>query len=238
MRLRIRAGAGYLRTTMTDASLAIVTGANGNLGSAVVTRLRADGFKLVEVERSRVLIDGAAITDIDLSDSMNTRRAFSLIASHGRIAALVHTVGTFRAGARFAEAADTDFNELFQINVMTTVHAVQAALAIMQPQNAGRIAVVASLDAVSGVAQRAAYGASKAAQLRAIESAAAEVRGTPITINAVLPTTMDTPQNRAAMPKADTSKWVTLEEVANVLAFLVSDAASGVNGQAIRVERA
>jgi NAD(P)-dependent dehydrogenase (short-subunit alcohol dehydrogenase family) len=222
---------------MTDAPLAIVTGANGNLGSAVVKRLEVDGHKVAQVERSRVLLDGAPITDIDLSDGTSTQRAFSLIASHGRIAALVHTVGTFRPGARFTTTADTDFVELFQTNVMTTVHAVAAALAIMQPQNSGRIAVVASLDALSGVAKRAAYGASKAAQLRAIESAAAEVRGTPITINAVLPSTMDTPQNRAAMPKADTSKWVTLEEVANVLAFLVSDAASGLNGQALRVER-
>jgi NAD(P)-dependent dehydrogenase (short-subunit alcohol dehydrogenase family) len=107
----------------------------------------------------------------------------------------------------------------------------------MLPQRAGRIAAVASLDALAGVAQRAAYGASKAAQLRMIESAAADLQGTPITLNAVLPNTMDTPQNRAAMPGADPSRWVKLEEVANVLAFLVSDAASAVNGQALRVER-
>jgi len=223
---------------MTDPALAIVTGANGNLGAAVVTRLTADGFKVAQVERSRIVLDGTPITDVDLSDGASTRRAFSLVASRGlRLAAVVHTVGTFRAGAPITEAADQDFADLFQINVMTTVHVLQAALALMQPQNAGRIAAVASLDALEGVAQRAAYGASKAAQLRAIESAAADVRGTPITINAVLPSTMDTPQNRAAMPKADRSKWVSLEEVANVLAFLVSDASSGVHGQALRVER-
>jgi NAD(P)-dependent dehydrogenase (short-subunit alcohol dehydrogenase family) len=223
---------------MTDPALAIVTGANGNLGSAVVTRLTANGFRVAQVERSRIVLDGAAITDVDLSDAASTRQAFALVASRGpRLAAVVHTVGTFRAGAPITEATDRDFIDLFQINVMTTMHVLQASLALMQPQNAGRIAAVASLDAVEAVAKRAAYGASKAAQLRAIESAAADVRGTPITINTVLPSTMDTPQNRAAMPKADPSKWVTLEEVANVLAYLVSDAASGVHGQAIRVER-
>jgi NAD(P)-dependent dehydrogenase (short-subunit alcohol dehydrogenase family) len=223
---------------MTEPALAIVTGANGNLGSAVVTRLKADGFRVAEVERSRILLDGAPITDVDLTDGPNTRKAFALVAARGaKLRAVVHTVGTFRAGTPLVDVSESEFTDLFQTNVMTTVHVVQAALAIMLPQSAGRIAVVASLDALGGVAQRAAYGASKAAQLRVMESAAADVKGTPITLNTVLPGTMDTPPNRKAMPDVDPSSWVKLEEVANVLAFLVSDAASGVHGQAIRVER-
>jgi NAD(P)-dependent dehydrogenase (short-subunit alcohol dehydrogenase family) len=223
---------------MTDQPLAIVTGANGNLGSAVVARLNADGLRVAQIERTRIVLDGVPIAEVDLSDGASTRRAFALIASRGaRLQSVVHTVGTFRAGAPLVDAPDAEFTELFQTNVMTTVHVVQAALAIMLPQRSGRIAVVSSLDALSGARQRAAYSASKAAQLRVVESAAADVKDSPITLNSVLPSTMDTPQNRAAMPKADTSKWVTLEEVANVLAFLVSDAASGIHGQAIRIER-
>ena len=82
-------------------------------------------------------------------------------------------------------------------------------------------------------AGNSAYGASKAAQLRMIESAAAELRGQGVTLNAVLPTTMDTPQNRAAMPTADRSSWLSLAAVAEVLVFLVSPAASAIHGQAI-----
>ena len=222
---------------MTQSPLAIVTGANGNLGSAVVTRLQADGFTVAQVERSRIVLNGAPIADVDLTDAASTRRGFALAAQGAELRAVVHTVGTFRAGTPLVDTPDAEFLELFQTNVMTTLHVVQASLALMLPQRAGRIAAVASLDALTGVAQRAAYGASKAAQLRMIESAAADLHGTRITLNAVLPSTMDTPQNRAAMPGADPSRWVKLEEVANVLAFLVSDAASAIQGQAIRVER-
>lgn len=222
---------------MTQA-LAIVTGANGNLGSAVVSRLSADGLRVAQVERSRLLLDGTVISELDLGDAASVRRAFAALPLAGaRLQAVVHTVGTFRMSGALPEAPDADFVELFQINVMTTVHVIQAALSLMLPQGFGRIAVVASVDALAGAAKRAAYSASKAAQLRVVESSAAELRGTNVTLNAVLPNTMDTPQNRAAMPKADPSKWVTLAEVADVLAFLVSERASAVSGQALRVER-
>lgn len=218
--------------------LAIVTGVSGNLGSAVVKRLRADGFHVASVERSRVTFEGKALSDIDLANADSTRAAFARIAALGpALRAVVHTVGAFRQGAPLTAASDADFDELFRTNVLTTVHVLQAALALMLPQNAGRIAAVASLDALAGGAGRAAYAATKAAQLRTLESAAADVRATRITVNTVLPATMDTPANRAALPNVDPATWVSVDEVANVLAFLVSDAASGLHGQALRVER-
>jgi 3-oxoacyl-[acyl-carrier protein] reductase len=223
---------------MTERPFAIVTGASGNLGSAVVKRLLAEGYQVARVERSHVTLDGASIADIDLTSGQSTREGFARVASHGPpLRAVVHTVGAFRAGTPLIAAEDTEFGELFQTNVLATLHVIQAALALMIPQNAGRIVAVASLDALAGGAGRAAYAATKAAQLRTIESAAADVRETPITVNAVLPDTMDTPANRAAMPGVDPATWVRLDEVANVLAFLVSDAASGIHGQAIRLER-
>lgn len=218
--------------------LALVTGANGNLGSKVVAQLRAAGDRVAEVGRSNIVVDGASIAEIDLASRESTQRAFGEVARRfGPLDAVVHTVGVFRTGMPLTAENDRDFLDLFGTNVVTTLHVVQAALALMIPRNAGRVAAVASLEALSGSAGRAAYAASKAAQLRVMESAAADVKGTRITLNTVLPGTMDTPANRAAMPDADPTRWVTLDEVANVLTFLVSDLASGIHGQAIRVER-
>lgn len=223
---------------MPQPSITLVTGANGNLGNAVVQLLESSGRDVARVQSGKLFVGAAALAEIDLGDLPSVRRAFaSLVETGVSLAAIVHTVGAFRSGRSLPETPDADFVELFQTNVMTTVHVIQAALPLMLRAQHGRIAVVASLDALAGRAQVAAYGASKAAQLRVIESAAQEVRGSGITINAVLPGTMDTPQNRAAMPDADPRQWVSLSEVASALAFLVSDAASGIHGQAIRVER-
>jgi NAD(P)-dependent dehydrogenase (short-subunit alcohol dehydrogenase family) len=225
-------------SAMTQPSIDLVTGANGNLGSAVVQHLQDIGHRVAKVERGKLVVGDAALSDIDLGDRASVHRAFGALAAAGfALRAVVHTVGVFRSRGALVETPDLDFAELFQINVMTTVHVVQAALALMVPTNRGRIAVVASGDALAGRAKVAPYAASKAAQLRVIESVAQELRGSAVTINAVLPGTMDTPQNRAAMPDADPTGWVSLAEVAGVLAFLVSDAASGIHGQAIRVER-
>jgi NAD(P)-dependent dehydrogenase (short-subunit alcohol dehydrogenase family) len=114
---------------------------------------------------------------------------------------------------------------------------LSAALAVMVPEKRGAIAVVASTAALSGNAMVAAYSASKAAQLRLVESAAAEVKSAGISVAAVLPGTMDTPQNRSAMPDADRSRWVTLDEVADVIAFLLGPAGATMTGQALRVSR-
>jgi NAD(P)-dependent dehydrogenase (short-subunit alcohol dehydrogenase family) len=216
----------------------LVTGASGNLGRAVVSRLEADGFRVARAERSRIVLEGTEVATFDLGDAASTRRAFAALPLAGaKLHGVVHTVGTYTSSGTLADVPDAEFLELFQTNVMTTVHVLQAALAIMLPQGFGRIAVVASGDALRGEAKRSAYGASKAAQLRIVESTAAEIRGSGVTLNAVLPSTMDTPQNRAAMPKVDPARWVTLDEVANVLRFLISDGASGVHGQSVRVER-
>jgi NAD(P)-dependent dehydrogenase (short-subunit alcohol dehydrogenase family) len=223
---------------MSKPSISLVTGANGNLGSAVVRELSARGQRVARVERGKLFVDAEALCDVELGDAASVRGAFDQLASAGfALSAVVHTVGVFRSSGNLVEAADADFAVLFETNVLTTVHVIQAAVALMLPARRGRIAAVASADALAGRAKLGPYAASKAAQLRVIESAAQELHASGITINAVLPGTMDTPQNRAAMPDVDPKRWVGLSEVANVLAFLVSDAASGLSGQAIRVER-
>ncbi|HET8936014.1 MAG TPA: SDR family NAD(P)-dependent oxidoreductase [Polyangiales bacterium] len=219
---------------MQRTPLAIVTGAGGNLGSAVVARLTASGYRVARVHRNVMHLAEEYDCEIDLGDRGSVTRAFAEAARRaGKLDALIHTVGTFHSGAGVAEAADSDYQALFQTNVMTTLHVLQAALPLLHGQREGSVAVVCARDALSGSAGHAAYAASKAAQLRIVESAAAEAKPFGVRINALLPGTMDTPQNRAAMPEADRSSWLQVPAVAEVLCYLVSPAAAAVQGQAI-----
>jgi NAD(P)-dependent dehydrogenase (short-subunit alcohol dehydrogenase family) len=221
---------------MTRTPLAIVTGSSGNLGSAVVARLTASGFRVARVERNVMHLGEEFDCEVDLGDHDSVTRAFSEATRRaGPLSAVVHTVGTYRGGLSVVDTSDSDYTELFQVNVMTTVHTLRAALAVMQPQREGNIAVVCAHDAIAGSAGQGAYAASKAAQLRIVESAAAEAASFGIRINAVLPGVMDTPQNRAAQPNADRSSWLQLRDVAEVLTYLVSPASAAIHGQAIRL---
>jgi NAD(P)-dependent dehydrogenase (short-subunit alcohol dehydrogenase family) len=213
-----------------------VTGATGNLGRAVIARLAAEGMRVIAVERRRVRDGAETLGDIDFDRPESLAAAFARIAERcGRLDAVVHTVGVYRGGPSLLQTPLGDFTELFATNVMATVQVLRAAIAVMLPQGQGRIAAVVSAAASAGRAGHSAYSATKAAQLRVIESAAQEVGGRGITLNAVLPGTMDTPQNRAAMPTADFSRWLRLEAVADVLAYLISPAASAIHGEAIRL---
>ena len=219
---------------MQRTPLAIVTGAGGNLGSAVVAQLTATGYRVARVHRNVMHLAEEYDCEIDLGDRGSVARAFAEAARRaGKLDVLVHTVGTFQGGPGVFAADDSDYQALFQTNVMTTVHVLQAALPLLHAQREGSIAVVCARDALSGVAGHAAYAASKAAQLRIVESAAAEAKQFGVRVNALLPGTMDTPQNRAAMPEADRSSWLQVPAVAEVLCFLVSPAATAVHGQAI-----
>jgi NAD(P)-dependent dehydrogenase (short-subunit alcohol dehydrogenase family) len=221
---------------MSPTALAIVTGASGNLGRAVLARLSTTGLRIARVEHTSLHLDDELVCPIDLADSDSVGRAFAeASARSGPLAAVVHTVGEYRGGQTLVDTPDADFLELYRTNVLTTVHVLQAALKLMQPQRQGRIAVVAGSDALLGPAAHSAYAASKAAQLRVVESAAAEAKLHGIAINAILPGTMDTPKNRAAMPAADRSAWLQLSDVANVLAFLVSPESAAIQGQALRL---
>lgn len=214
--------------------LAIVTGASGNLGSAVVSRLTASGYRVARVHRNIMQLAEEYDCEIDLSDRGSVKRAFAEAARRaGKLDAVVHTVGAYRAGASVIETEAADYEAMFQTNVTTTLHVLQAALPIMHEQREGSIAVVSARSALAGGQGHAAYAASKAAQLRVVESAAAEARSFGVRVNAVLPGTLDTPQNRAAMPDADRSSWLQLRDVAEVLCYLVSPAAAAIHGQAI-----
>jgi NAD(P)-dependent dehydrogenase (short-subunit alcohol dehydrogenase family) len=144
-------------------------------------------------------------------------------------------VGTYRGGKPVHDEPFETWELLFDANLRTTVMTVRAVIPVMLRQGSGRIVNVGSRSALHGGAKAGAYAASKSAVIRLTESLAAELAAAAIGVNCVLPGTIDTPQNRQAMPDADFSTWVTPETVAEVIVFLVSDAARGITGAAIPV---
>jgi len=227
--------------------IAIITGAAGNLGRATAGAMRAAGAKTVLVDASQEHLQQAypgAAQDpdrlpyggIDLTDEQSARAVVAATRERfGRIDALVNIVGGFRGGKAVHEEELATWDLMMAVNVRTTLLACRAVLPEFYGQGSGAIVNIAAGAALSGPAGLAAYSASKSAVIRLTEALAAEGKTQGIRANAVLPGTIDTPQNRAAMPKADTSKWVAPDAIADVIVFLASDAARAVTGVALPV---
>jgi NAD(P)-dependent dehydrogenase (short-subunit alcohol dehydrogenase family) len=182
------------------------------------------------VDDERHLLAG----EIDLSSEQAVQDLVSaVIARFGKISALVNTVGAFRGGqASYEEPLETlDF--LMTVNVRTAFTCSRAVIPHMLAEESGHIINIISRNAFQGTANDGAYSAVKAALLRLSESMAAELKDRGINVNCVAPGTMDTPQNREAMPNADHSEWVTPAAAADVILFCASDAARTVSGAAI-----
>jgi NAD(P)-dependent dehydrogenase (short-subunit alcohol dehydrogenase family) len=158
-----------------------------------------------------------------------------VVAKHGRLDALVHLVGGWAGGKPIAESGDEVYREMFDQNVGTVFYFMKAALAPMRKQGSGRIVAIGSRAAVEASPGAGLYGASKAALVSLVRTAAVENRDAGIRVNAILPTTMDTPVNRKFNPDADTSKWVKTGSVASLIVWLLSDAGKDVNGAAVPV---
>jgi NAD(P)-dependent dehydrogenase (short-subunit alcohol dehydrogenase family) len=226
-------------------NVTIITGAAGNLGSATVRVFEAARASLVLwdhaadrlVERFPELAesdDHLVSGGVDLTDEASVSRATSqAVERFGRIDTLVSTVGTFIGGAPVHEESLDTWDRLYALNVRTAVAAARAVIPHMVEARRGAIVNVASRNALAGDAGVAAYSATKAAVLRLTESLAAELGDAGVRVNAVLPGTIDTPENRKAAPDADFSRWVSPEAIAEVILFLASDAARAVQGTAI-----
>ncbi len=234
---------------MTDLKdrVAIITGAAGNLGEATARAFMRAGARTVLVDRaddrlSGMFADAAKSGDhllasgVDMTDAAAVEELVAdVLERFGRIDVLVNTVGTFKGGVPMHEDDPDTWDFLMKVNLRTTLLACRAVVPGMLERKSGRIVNVASRNALSGDARVAAYSASKAAVMRLTESLAAEVKDSNITVNSVLPGTIDTPQNRSAMPKADFSRWVEPEAIADVIAFLASDGARAITGAAVPV---
>jgi NAD(P)-dependent dehydrogenase (short-subunit alcohol dehydrogenase family) len=225
----------------------IITGAVGNLGRAVAERVQARGGKTVLVDRSSDRLreaygelKGSAqhwlAGDVDMTDP---KAVNAMVAEahkrFGRLDGLVNTVGGFRGGKPVHETDLAEWDFMYDINVRTALHACRAVIPYMLQAQRGRIVNVASRNAFQGSPHYAAYSAAKTAVLRLTESLAGELKTRGINVNCIVPGTIDTPQNREAMPKSDFSTWVPPEDLAHVVAFLLSEEARSVTGAAVPV---
>jgi len=216
----------------------IVTGALGALGRVVAETALARGARVAGIDHASSQIPATPehidIGGVDLSDEGPAKRAVEAAAKHfGRLDALINIAGGFA----FETVGDGDVNtwqRMYALNVLTALNASRAALAHLAAANAGRIVNVGAMGALQAGAGMGPYAASKAGVHRLTEALANECKGK-ITVNAVLPSIIDTPANRASMPNADFSKWVTPQELAEVILFLASDASSAVTGALIPV---
>lgn len=219
----------------------VVTGASGNLGGTVARAFAARDANVVLVARhvdamAGVRLERQLAVAADLVQQADAERvAAETMTRFGRIDVLCNIAGGFRMGAPVHETTDEIWNLLLDLNVVTMLNMVRAIVPRMLAQGGGRIVNVAANAALRGTAGMGAYCATKSAVIRLTESMAAELRERNVNVNCVLPTTLDTPENRAAMPKADPSRWVPLDDLAQTIVFLASPGARAIHGAALPV---
>jgi len=216
-----------------------VTGAFGALGTAVVKALQASGATVAAIDRADAPRDPAALAGaslhggVDLGQAEAARAVFAGIAKqHGRLDGLVNIAGGF-SWEKVADGSLETWDRQYQMNLRTAVAACQAALAHLP--DGGRIINIGANGAMKAGAGMGAYAASKAGVARLTEALAEELKDRGITVNALLPSIIDTPANRADMPDADFRKWVQPSQLAAAIVFLLSDEASAITGALVPV---
>lgn len=222
----------------------LITGAAGNLGRAVASAFAAQGANLVLMDLKHEALAAIyghedaqrlfAATDLLDQNQVNQAVAAAL-QRFGRIDVLCNLAGGFRMGEPVHESSDQNWDFLFDLNSRTLLHTTRAIVPGMLAAGGGKIINVGAFAAQKGQAQMGVYTASKSVVIRLTESMAAELRTKNINVNCVLPTVIDTPENRAAMPNANPANWVAPAALADVVVFLASDAARAVHGAALPV---
>ena len=212
----------------------LITGAGGGLGGAVCAAFVESGAKVIGVDRSPHQSKSYVTMVADVMTGEGCEQMVKQALEHGPIDAVVHLVGGFSSGT-IAETSDKVWDMMMSVNLRTAFNVMRASLPSMIAAKRGRIVAVGSRAAVNASPGISAYAVSKAALVALVKNAAAEVTDSGITVNAVLPSTIDTPANRKAMATADFSKWVAPESIAQLIVWVCSDAAANVNGAAIPI---
>lgn len=216
-----------------------ITGAFGVLGSAVAKAAADAGARVALIDFANSAPNGLGeafvMPGVDLTDAVAAGAAIDAAATHfGGLDALINVAGGFRWET--LEGGDmSNWHALYRMNVETAANASRAAIPHLRRSRAGRIVNVGANGAVKASAGMGPYAASKAGVHRLTEALAEELKGDGITVNAVLPSIIDTPANRADMPKADFATWVAPADLAAVILFLASEEARAVTGALVPV---
>ena len=216
----------------------VVTGALGALGQVVAETALARGARVAGIDHAPsqavATAEHVELGGVDLSDEAQAKRAIEAAANHfGRLDALINIAGGFA----YESVGDGDiktWQRMYALNVLTALNTSRAALKHLAASKAGRIVNVGAMGALQAGSGMGPYAASKAGVHRLTEALANEWKGK-VTVNAVLPSIIDTAANRTSMPKADPAKWVAPKELADVILFLASDAASAITGALLPV---
>ena len=227
--------------------VAVVAGGTGGLGRAVSQSFLDEGATVIATYRTQAEFDAliqAAGEDrariagqrVDVSDESESRRLIEgVLAQHGRLDALVNTVGGYTGGVKLWDLDTKDFERMLAINLRSGYALARAVVPAMLKQGRGSIVNIAAKAGIDHPGGAAAYAASKAAAIAMMDSLAAEVSGTGVRVNSVLPSIIDTEANRKAMPGADFAKWPKPEDIARVILFLCSTDARVIHGASIPV---
>lgn len=225
----------------------LVAGGTGGLGRAVSLAFLAEGARVLVTYRRQDELDALASEaganrsrieghQVDVIDEDAVRRFLdTVIAQHGKVDALVNTVGGYAGGEKTWESSVDVLDRMLSANLRSGYNLARATVPHMIARGAGSIVNVAARSALHPSPGAAAYAASKAAAVALLDSLAAEVKGTGVRVNSILPSIIDTPANRRAMPDANFAKWPKPEDIARVILFLCSDDAKVIHGAALPV---
>src|SRR5437762_5140389 len=230
-----------------EGSVVLVAGGTGGLGRAVASAFLEEGAMVAVTYRNQpeweAFKNAASANatrlqghEVDVTDEAAVRQLVErILAKHGYLDAMVNTVGGYAGGLKLWEMETKVFEQMLNLNLRSGYALSRAAVPAMLKQGRGAIVNVAAKAALDHGAGATAYAASKAAAVAMLDSLAADVKGTGIRVNSILPSIIDTAVNRKAMPNADYATWPKPEEIAQVILFLCSDNAAVIHGAAVPV---
>jgi len=232
---------------MDSDRVVLITGATGDFGPYVAKAFAQTGARLAltarKLDQAQTLAADLgmgddrglpSVVDVTQADSVAGWVA-AVLAKWGRVDVLVNVAGGYKPGAPVADMQETDLDFMFNLNARSAFLTCRAVIPAMLAQGGGKIVNIGAKAGLLAGRKSAAYAVSKAAVLRLTEALSAEVRENNINVNAIIPSTIDTPGNRAGQPNADTSKWVKPEDLAAVAVFLASESARAIHGAEIPV---